>query len=264
MNKAISQWLKVTAVACLFAYPSNMALSQSQEGRTVLDDYKLKTADKVKSAWTVPNVGFAACVLGFKLAKDGSIAGLKVEDSSGMPDYDKSCLDAIGSTSPFSQLPQGIEDEACVARFVTGGGNTLVNIGMFSAGSKAHAKSSAVSLESYQTDLQHQITSAWNVPTEIKSCQAYYTFKINKGGGVSDTKVIDASGVDKYDKSCKAAIVKATPFSPLPKGVSSLTVNAHFDAAGQGYHITVLASPAVPTKSTSSPTAATQTSPNSQ
>jgi len=268
MNKAVSQWLIVTAVACLFTVPSNLALSQnaSQSGTTALDDYRSKAADKVKTAWTVPNNSFAACVLSFKLAKDGTVTGLKIDDSSGMDNYDKSCTDAIGSTAPFSQLPQGIETANCVARFVVGGGNTIVSIGMTSPGSKALGKSSAVSIDTYQTDVQHQLTSAWNVPSEIKSCQAYYTFKINKGGGVSDTKVIDSSGIEVYDKACKAAIAKASPFSPLPKGVASLTVNAHFDAAGQGYHVTVMASPTVATKGASRPTdsAAAQTTPNSQ
>jgi TonB family protein len=250
MNSSFSRWLVATAVACLFAWPSHIALSQTatQVDSTAVDAYRSKAADKVKAAWTVPNVGFAACVLNFKITKDGTIDGLTVKDSSGMQTYDKSCLDAIGSTAPFASLPQGMAATNAVARFVVGGGNTIVSIGMDIPGTKAPGKSSAVSLDSYQTDLQHQLTTGWSAPSVIHSACAYYTFKINKGGGMSDVKVIDSSSVNGFDKTCKDAIAKSAPFSPLPKGVSSLTVNAHFDAAGQDYHVTVMASPAVPIK----------------
>lgn len=243
-----------TAVACLFACPSHIALSETaQVDSTAIDAYRSKAADKVKSTWIVPNVGFAACVINFKITKDGTIDGLTVKDSSGLPTYDKSCLDAMGSTAPFPALPQGMNTANAVARFVVGGGNTIVSIGIDSPGTKAPGKSSTVSLDSYQTDLQHQLCTGWSAPTVIHSACAYYTFKINKGGGTSDVKVVDSSAVDGFDKTCKDAIAKSAPFSPLPKGVSSLTVNAHFDAAGQEYHVTVMASPAVPVKRATRP-----------
>src|SRR5277367_2108537 len=137
MNKAFLRIGYLMAVlGCSFI--CSMPFAESQTSSTVdspsLDSYKRSATGKIKSGWTVPNVDFAGCVCAFTLNKKGEVTNIRVQDSSGMPSFDSTCLSAIGNAAPFGALPQGIETSNAVARFVVGGGDIVVNLGIFPPG----------------------------------------------------------------------------------------------------------------------------------
>ncbi len=88
------------------------------------------------------------------------------------------------------------------------------------------ATSSAIAAETdnkvdfgpYMADLQRQIKRSWFPPKGIGEKRAVVVFKIHADGSISHLRLDDSSGVASVDKSGVDAVLKASPFRPLPIG----------------------------------------------
>jgi hypothetical protein len=124
----------VTAlIVGLFAYPSPFALSEPNaeaNAKIDLESYESVVEHQIEHVWTPPGVPYGGCSCTFNIASDGDAKAIKIKDSSGVDEYDESCLKAIGLAAPFSALPQGAGVVSVKALFNIGGGLQNVNVDM--------------------------------------------------------------------------------------------------------------------------------------
>ena len=68
---------------------------------------------KISSNWrnTVQYDGKLVCTISFQVIKSGRVFDLKVTESSGIPEFDNSCVSAVELSSPFPPLPRDFPDE---------------------------------------------------------------------------------------------------------------------------------------------------------
>lgn len=69
--------------------------------------YAKAVMKKVRAAKKKPGAGKGVVVIGFTIEKDGSLAGVKVLQSSGNGAFDKIALDHIRRSAPFPAPPEG-------------------------------------------------------------------------------------------------------------------------------------------------------------
>jgi outer membrane biosynthesis protein TonB len=69
--------------------------------------YFVQALGKIQRNWTNPVASNQplSCVIYFQIIRTGSILDPKVEQSSGIPAYDRACLRALQLSSPLPQLP---------------------------------------------------------------------------------------------------------------------------------------------------------------
>ncbi len=70
----------------------------------------------------------------------------------------------------------------------------------------------------YMADLQRRIKRAWFPPKGFESKRVVTTFKIHRGGELSDLQIDQTSGVVIADQAALKAVENASPFRPLPEG----------------------------------------------
>jgi TonB family protein len=75
-----------------------------------------------------------------------------------------------------------------------------------------------VDYSAYMSKLQKRIRQFWFPPRELKSQKTAIAFKILRDGSVPVQKISKTSDVAAIDNAAMAAIKKAAPFEPLPKG----------------------------------------------
>ncbi len=69
--------------------------------------------NKIAVTWKNPVVydGTLICTIYFQVIKSGRIIELRIEKSSGIPEFDESCMRAVSGAAPFPPLPQQFRDE---------------------------------------------------------------------------------------------------------------------------------------------------------
>jgi len=69
--------------------------------------------NKIQSNWhnTVAIDGSVVCVVYFQVIRSGRLIEVRVEQSSGIPAFDKTCVAAIERSAPFPPLPKDFLDE---------------------------------------------------------------------------------------------------------------------------------------------------------
>ncbi len=93
----------------------------------------------------------------------------------------------------------------------------------------------------YFTNLRKQIEMTWVYPTLAarngKQGNVFLEFSISKNGKTSKIKVLRSSGYRILDESIVQAIQEASPFAPLPEGISKeeLRVTGTFSYVISGY-----------------------------
>ncbi|NOY89457.1 MAG: TonB family protein [FCB group bacterium] len=69
--------------------------------------------NKIQSNWhnTVAIDGSVVCVVYFQVIRSGRLIEVRVEQSSGIPAFDESCVAAVERSAPFPPLPKDFLDE---------------------------------------------------------------------------------------------------------------------------------------------------------
>ncbi|MBU8934536.1 MAG: TonB family protein [candidate division Zixibacteria bacterium] len=69
--------------------------------------------NKIAVNWNNPVVydGTLICTIYFQVIKSGRIIEMRIEKSSGIPEFDESCLRAVSGAAPFPPLPRQFRDE---------------------------------------------------------------------------------------------------------------------------------------------------------
>lgn len=69
--------------------------------------------NKIRSNWRNPVSADApiVCLVYFQVIKSGRVIETRIEESSGIPAFDKACLTAIERSAPFPPLPRDFADE---------------------------------------------------------------------------------------------------------------------------------------------------------
>ena len=82
----------------------------------------------------------------------------------------------------------------------------------------------------YMNDLQRRIKHAWRPPRGNESKRVIVTFKISKGGELSNLQIKKGSGFQPSDQAAILAIQNAAPFARLPEGApSAVDIEFTFD-----------------------------------
>jgi len=68
-----------------------------------------KIANNMRNTTNVDNRIF--CTIYFQVLKSGRVIELRIEKSSGYPDFDEACLAAVERSAPFPPLPNDFIDE---------------------------------------------------------------------------------------------------------------------------------------------------------
>ena len=80
--------------------------------KEVLNNYIQKIEIPIKMNWTPPTgSNLKKASVKFTLNKKGELLFNKIYVSSGMPEFDKSALDAIEASQPFEPLPKELNRE---------------------------------------------------------------------------------------------------------------------------------------------------------
>jgi len=239
-------------IAGLFVYPTSnvQSAANTQASSIDLEPYESAVERQIEHVWTPPGVPFGGCSCTFTIVGDGAAKAIKIKDSSGVDEYDESCLKAIGMAAPFSSPPQGTSLVTVNAHFDIGGGEQNVNVDMTalpavasetptgSAGSQAAnsvttpvATINPVDLSPYITGAKSKIEQAWSPPISsagLVSC----AITIGPLGNLTYIKVVPSFGTDDFNQSASDAIAKCDPFAQLPQGVNSLSLMVTFEKSG--------------------------------
>ena len=86
---------------------ASMAGSKTKGGAVSPAAYAKAVLKKVRAAKKKTGAGKGSVVVGFTIGKDGSLAGVKVLQSSGNDSLDKIALDHIRRSAPFPAPPEG-------------------------------------------------------------------------------------------------------------------------------------------------------------
>ncbi len=84
------------------------------------------------------------------------------------------------------------------------------------------------SQKKYMEDLNQKIYCNWFAPNVKCAKSSVVSFDISADGSISNVHFIKRSMDTKYDEAALNAVLKATPFKPLPSGKNSITVKYFF------------------------------------
>lgn len=84
--------------------------------------YQSSVSRALYSTWRRPPLagqrGSLSVLISFEIRKDGSVSGLRVDQSSGVPALDRSALRAVADASPLPRLPPGWRGTSMTAAYV--------------------------------------------------------------------------------------------------------------------------------------------------
>lgn len=93
----------------------------------------------------------------------------------------------------------------------------------------------SVDSPAYQQQAFQRVAKAWKQPgpkgTPALGKKTIVQAVLDKDGKLVSTAVLTESGSKAWDAAALAAVKKAAPFPPLPKGTATATVEAHFHFA---------------------------------
>jgi hypothetical protein len=237
-----------------FTFPLSVALSEPNAQASAPIDlyaYQSDVERQIEHAWTPPGVPFGGCTCTFTIANDGSAKAIKIKDSSGVDEYDESCLKAIGLSAPFSAVPQGASLVSVSAHFDIGSGEQNVNLDMTALPAVPNAQSASavgnqaannlstpvatinpVDMTPYIAGAKSKIEQVWAPPTAsagLVSC----AITIGPLGNLNAVNVIPSFGTTDFNQAASDAIAKCDPFDQLPQGVNTLSLMVTFEKSGQ-------------------------------
>lgn len=75
--------------------------------------YFIQAFGKIQRNWSNPVASnqILSCVIYFQIIRSGTVLDPKIEESSGVPAYDRACLRAIQASSPLPPLPTDFRDD---------------------------------------------------------------------------------------------------------------------------------------------------------
>ncbi len=183
---------------------------------------------------------FGACGCGFTLEKNGSLAHLRLIDTSGVDVFDQAALAAIRNTAPIGQLPKGLDRAFVSATFDVSSGDSSVMLEakvLPTVASVAPVPSSEftgpgepTNLESYLADLRQSLLRTWT-PTANKDGAVSSTLKLGSLGEIQTLNIIQSSGIPGYDDTASSAIVRQDGNKPLPNRMESLKLKLDFKSS---------------------------------
>ncbi len=109
--------LSLGSVALAFEQPSQLVdtvIIDKTTRNPTLNKYALSTRDRIQSVWTTPlNLVTADALKGkvavmYEIARDGSLAHVRLLRGSGNSEMDRSLINAIRSAAPFAAFPAQI------------------------------------------------------------------------------------------------------------------------------------------------------------
>ncbi|NPC53062.1 TonB family protein [Corallococcus sp. AB032C] len=87
----------------------------------------------------------------------------------------------------------------------------------------------------YQQQAFQRVAKAWKQPgpkgTPALGKKTIVQAVLDKDGKLVSTAILTESGAKAWDAAALAAVKKAAPFPPMPKGTTTPTVEAHFHFA---------------------------------
>ncbi|WP_254360557.1 TonB family protein, partial [Corallococcus exiguus] len=93
----------------------------------------------------------------------------------------------------------------------------------------------SVDSPTYQQQAFQRVAKAWKQPgpkgTPALGKKTIVQAVLDKDGKLVSTAILTESGAKAWDAAALAAVKKAAPFPPLPKGTTTPTVEAHFHFA---------------------------------
>ncbi|MDR2708770.1 MAG: TonB family protein [Elusimicrobiota bacterium] len=83
----------------------------------------------------------------------------------------------------------------------------------------------------YNRIIINKISRFWEWAGDFKSLTVIVFFKINKDGSVdaNSLKISKSSGNKKFDENAQSAIVRASPFGPLPSAFKGESIGVYFE-----------------------------------
>lgn len=75
-----------------------------------------------------------------------------------------------------------------------------------------------IDLHPYIHQAKAIIQSRWDPPKGLEHKRTVAVFTIQRDGTITDSEIIESSGVESLDKAALAALAKASPLPPLPEG----------------------------------------------
>lgn len=194
---------------------------------------------KVKRNWHPPRQDISKRVVAlFKVNKDGTLAGAKITQSSGIVEYDKAALQAVQMSSPFEALPSEFNGKSIEIDFTFDYNILGNNTKKFSAPIEelkmavTNNPQEAVFLNSIQAiekqyiyDAKQKVIQKWHPKTyysyyktrEANNLSAEIT--INKNGELVNHKIVNSAQSKDAEKRVLEAIEKAAPFAPFPEDI---------------------------------------------
>jgi len=75
--------------------------------------YFIQAFDKVQQNWSNPVAANQplSCIIHFQIIRSGTVLDPSIEQSSGVPAYDRACLRAVQASSPLPPLPVDFRDD---------------------------------------------------------------------------------------------------------------------------------------------------------
>ncbi|WP_366928087.1 TonB family protein, partial [Corallococcus exiguus] len=93
----------------------------------------------------------------------------------------------------------------------------------------------SVDSPTYQQQAFQRVAKAWKQPgpkgTPALGKKTIVQAVLDKDGKLISTAILTESGAKAWDAAALAAVKKAAPFPPMPKGTTTPTVEAHFHFA---------------------------------
>ncbi|WP_249351631.1 TonB family protein, partial [Corallococcus exiguus] len=93
----------------------------------------------------------------------------------------------------------------------------------------------SVDSPTYQQQAFQRVAKAWKQPgpkgTPALGKKTIVQAVLDKDGKLVSTAILTESGAKAWDAAALAAVKKAAPFPPMPKGTTTPTVEAHFHFA---------------------------------
>lgn len=180
----------------------------------------------IKSQWHPPKEYQSKRItVVFRVAANGEVSRLRIQDTSGIPEADESAMKAVTSAQPFAALPEGVVNPVDIQ--FTFDYNVWKNGAMIGATKLpslvkvSPARASDKVPGQYETQLAVAIQRQVSTLQLPKSSAVSVLFSVSAQGSMQSVDVERSSGNTETDAACMKAIMNASPFRPLPATLSA-------------------------------------------
>lgn len=186
--------------------------------------------NKIKSNWSPPKGRHSKRVIAlFKLSREGTLQEVKIKESSGNEDVDKSALKAINRSAPFNPFPKESKEKSLDIQFTFDYNVFMDSTEKNSCHNVNEVYQAPAEYREYKKlkgyyKYKHQIDSilSHNLPKNIGlgAQSAVISFMVDKNGKVEAVSIAKSSGTPKYDEAVVSFIQKSC-FSAIPPTINS-------------------------------------------